>query len=82
MDKKKIYSVVIFLFVALVLVNSVILIGANGAFENKNIKSILKNTEIENYIEVSADEIPQEDLDEDFLYNPDRVDDTCDNVVD
>ena len=82
MDKKKIYSVVIFLFVTLVLVNSVILVGANGGFENKNIKSIIKNAENENYIDVSVDETPQEDLDEDFLYNPEKTDDACDNVVD
>lgn len=83
MDKKKIYSVVAFLFVALVLVNSVILVGLNDGFENKSFKSILKNTEDENYTEVYADEIPEEGLDEDFLYDPEKTDDVgSDNVVD
>jgi len=38
MEKKKIYSVVVFLFVSIVLVNSIILLGANNKIERKNQK--------------------------------------------
>lgn len=48
MEKKKIYSVIVFLILSLVIVNSVILIGANDKVNNKNLKSIIKIFENEN----------------------------------
>ncbi|MCM1456137.1 MAG: D-alanyl-D-alanine carboxypeptidase, partial [Bacteroides sp.] len=48
----------------------------------KNIKSIIKNAEIENSIETSADEIFSDELDEDFSYDDSNSDAIGDNVVD
>ena len=69
MEKKKIYSVVIFLFVSIVLVNSIILLGANNKIESKNLKSILNYPKNDKYIDVLTDENPDDVLDEDFLYD-------------
>lgn len=48
MEKKKIYSVIVFLILSLVIINSVILIGANDQVNNRNLKSIIKIFENEN----------------------------------
>lgn len=67
MDKKKIYSVVVFLFVSIVLINSIILVGANNKIEGKGIKSILKNVDFEKYIDTFGDVTNGDDVDEDFF---------------
>ena len=71
MDKKKIYSVIMFLFVSIVVINSVVLIGVNSKNNGNSIKSILKNINIDKYIDVSTDEKPQNDdnVDPDFSYD-------------
>ena len=55
MEKKKIYSIVVFLFVSIVLVNSIILLGANNKIESKNLKSILNHPQNDQYIDVLAE---------------------------
>lgn len=68
MDNKKIYSIVVFLFLSLVVINSIVMIGANDKIATKDVKSILKNIENDKYIDVSNDDIDvDDDLDEDFL---------------
>jgi len=76
MEKKKIYSVVVFLFVSIVLVNSIILLGANNKIERKNLKSILNYSQNDKYIDVLTDENPDDVLDEDFLYDGEQEDGT------
>ena len=69
MEKKKIYSVIVFLFISIVVVNSVILLGANSRIERKSIQSITNIIENEKCIDISSGETPDDELDEDFFYN-------------
>ncbi len=83
MEKKKIYSVVVFLFISIVLVNSVILIGANSENGGKSIKSILNNFNNEKYIDASnqnIDENDEDSIDKDFLYDGEDGDSDNENA--
>lgn len=55
MENKKIYSAVVFLILSLVVINSVILMGANDKIQNPNLRSILKTAENDNSNTAIAD---------------------------
>ncbi|MDE6302172.1 MAG: D-alanyl-D-alanine carboxypeptidase, partial [Clostridia bacterium] len=64
----KLYSLVMFMIIAIVLVNSVGLLSANSENSTNSIKSILKNANFEKHINVSKQD-EEEPLDEDFTYD-------------
>ena len=67
MDKKKLYSVIVFLFVSVVAINSVILVGVSGGKDTNSIRSILKNIDFDNYIGAIRDVDEDNSLDDGYL---------------
>jgi len=76
MDKKKIYSIILFAFVALIVANSVILLGINNKTETKSLSSILKNNDFEKYIGTWHNDADTsgEEVDENFLIDGEEID--------
>lgn len=64
MDNRRIYSTVIFLFVSLMFINSLILMGTGDILSGKISRSILKNNDFNKYIGVSSEEVSKEELDD------------------
>lgn len=81
MDKKKIYSLLMFILVAVVLANSVALLSANRINNGKSIKSILKSANFEKYIG-AVSQNDDENVDNNNSYDGDGVDsdDNADDI--
>ena len=88
MNNKKIYSIVIFLIMTFVVINSFVLVGAGNKIGDKSVVSILKNNLFENSIPTSnsdaADDDNTRDLDKDFTldYDADEEDEPSEELAD